>query len=56
MTILHLLILFFVGAFGLWMAIPVGLAYGFSPLVIAITIILVSGVMAGMVSIAPPSG
>jgi hypothetical protein len=40
MIFLHLLILFCVGAFGLWMAIPVGLAYGFSPIVIAITIIL----------------
>jgi hypothetical protein len=40
MTFLHLLILFCVGAFGLWMAIPVGLAYGFSPVLIAITIIL----------------
>ena len=40
MTILHLLILFCVGSLGLWMAIPVGLAYGFNPYVIAITIIL----------------
>lgn len=40
MTILHLLILFCVGSFGLWMAIPVGLAYGFNPYVIAITISL----------------
>ena len=40
MSFLHLLILFCVGSFGLWMAIPVGLAYGFSPWVIAITIIL----------------
>lgn len=40
MTFVHLLILFCVGSFGLWMAIPVGLAYNFSPLVIAITIIL----------------
>ncbi|HSG68498.1 MAG TPA: VTT domain-containing protein [Bacteroidales bacterium] len=40
MLVLHLLILFCVGSFGLWLAIPVGLAYGFSPLVIAITIIL----------------
>ena len=40
MEVLHLLILFSVGSFGLWMAIPVGLAYGFSPLTIAITIIL----------------
>ena len=40
MILLHLLILFCVGAFGLWIAIPVGLAYGFSPVVIAITIIL----------------
>ena len=40
MVFLHLIILFCVGAFGLWMAIPVGLAYGFSPVVIAITIIL----------------
>jgi len=29
-----------VGSFGLWMAIPVGLAYGFNPYVIAITISL----------------
>ena len=40
MTFLHLLILFCVGSLGLWMAIPVGLAYGFNPYVIAITIIL----------------
>ena len=40
MTFLHLLILFGVGSFGLWMAIPVGLAYGFSHWVIAITIML----------------
>jgi len=40
LTILHLLILFCVGSFGLWMAIPVGLAYGFNPYVIAITISL----------------
>jgi membrane protein YqaA with SNARE-associated domain len=39
MALLHLLILFCVGAFGLWMAIPVGLAYGFSPPAIALTII-----------------
>jgi len=51
MTILHLLILFFVGAFGLWMAIPVGLAYGFSPLVIAITIILGSATSTTLVYI-----
>jgi membrane protein DedA with SNARE-associated domain len=40
MTFLHLLILFCVGSFGLWMAIPVGLAYEFSPWLIALTIIL----------------
>ena len=40
MTVLHLLILFCVGSVGLWMAIPVGLAYGFEPWLIAITIIL----------------
>jgi len=40
MTFLHLLILFCVGSFGLWIAIPVGLAYGFESWVIAITIIL----------------
>jgi len=51
MTILHLLILFCVGAFGLWMAIPVGLAYGFSPLVIAITIILGSATSTTLVYI-----
>jgi len=51
MTILHLLILFCVGAFGLWMAIPVGLAYGFSPLVIAITIIIGSATSTTLVYI-----
>jgi len=51
MTFLHLLILFCVGAFGLWMAIPVGLAYGFSPVVIAITIILGSAVSTTLVYI-----
>lgn len=40
MSFLNLLILFCVGSFGLWMAIPVGLAYGFSPWLIAVTIIL----------------
>ncbi|MEN8223728.1 MAG: VTT domain-containing protein [Bacteroidota bacterium] len=40
MTFLHLLILFCVGSIGLWMAIPVGLAYGFSTWLIIITIIL----------------
>jgi membrane protein YqaA with SNARE-associated domain len=39
-TFLHLLILFLVGSFGLWLAIPVGLAYGFNPVVIALTIIM----------------
>jgi membrane protein DedA with SNARE-associated domain len=39
MTFLHLLILFCIGSFGLWMAIPVGLAYEFSPWLIAVTII-----------------
>ena len=51
MTLLHLLILFCVGAFGLWMAIPVGLAYGFSPEVIAITIILGSATSTTLVFI-----
>ncbi len=51
MTLLHLLILFCVGAFGLWMAIPVGLAYGFSPVVIAITIILGSATSTTLVFI-----
>jgi len=50
-TFLHLLILFFVGSFGLWMAIPVGLAYGFSPMVIAITIILGSATSTTLVYI-----
>lgn len=49
MALLHLVILFFVGSFGLWMAIPVGLAYGFSPLVIAITIIMGSTFSSSMV-------
>lgn len=40
MELLHLLILYLVGSFGLWLAIPVGLAYEFSPWVIALTIIL----------------
>jgi hypothetical protein len=40
MTVVHLFILFCVGSLGLWMAIPVGLAYGFNPYVIAVTIIL----------------
>lgn len=40
MTLLHLFILFCVGSVGLWMAIPVGIAYGFVPWVIALTIIL----------------
>lgn len=40
MDLLHLAILFLVGSFGLWLAIPVGLAYGFAPWVIALTIIL----------------
>lgn len=51
MTLLHLLILFCVGAFGLWMAIPVGLAYGFSPVVIAVTIILGSATSTTLVYI-----
>jgi membrane protein DedA with SNARE-associated domain len=38
--IIHFIILFCVGSFGLWMAIPVGLAYSFSPVLIAVTIIL----------------
>ena len=49
MTFLHLFILFLVGSFGLWMAIPVGLAYGFSPVVIAITIILGSATSTSIV-------
>ena len=49
MTILHLFILFLVGSFGLWMAIPVGMAYGFSPVVIAITIILGSATSTSIV-------
>ena len=40
LSLMHLLVLFLVGSFGLWMAIPVGLAYGFSPWIICITIIL----------------
>lgn len=41
MTILlQLAVLFFVGSFGLWMAIPVGMYYEFSTWMIAITIIL----------------
>lgn len=51
MTVLHLLILFCVGGFGLWMAIPVGIAYGFSPMVIAITIILGSATSTTLVYI-----
>ena len=51
MTFLHLLILFSVGAFGLWLAIPVGIAYGFSPMVIAITIILGSATSTTLVYI-----
>ena len=51
MVFWHLLILFCVGAFGLWMAIPVGLAYGFSPLVIAITIIIASATSTSLVYI-----
>jgi hypothetical protein len=51
MVFWHLLILFSVGAFGLWMAIPVGLAYGFSPVVIAITIILGSATSTTLVYI-----
>lgn len=51
MTFLHLLILFSVGAFGLWLAIPVGIAYGFSPVVIAITIILGSATSTTLVYI-----
>ncbi len=51
MTFLHLLVLFCVGAFGLWMAIPVGLAYGFSPVVIAITIIMGSATSTTLVYI-----
>jgi len=43
--------LFLVGSFGLWMAIPVGLAYGFSPVVIAITIILGSATSTTLVYI-----
>ena len=49
MTFLHLLILFCVGSFGLWMAIPVGIAYGFSPWVIMITIILGSATSSTLV-------
>ncbi len=51
MVFWHLIILFCVGAFGLWMAIPVGLAYGFSPEVIAITIILGSATSTTLVYI-----
>lgn len=51
MILLHLIILFCVGAFGLWMAIPVGLAYGFTPVVIAITIILGSAASTTLVYI-----
>lgn len=51
MVFWHLIILFCVGAFGLWMAIPVGLAYGFSPVVIAITIILGSATSTTLVYI-----
>ncbi len=40
MLVIHLLILFLVGSFGLWMAVPVGLAYGFSPYTVAVTMIL----------------
>lgn len=40
MAITHLLILYCVGSFGLWMAVPVGLAYEFSPATIASTIIM----------------
>ena len=40
LNVLHLAVLFCVGSFGLWMAIPVGIAYSFSPVVIGITIIL----------------
>lgn len=49
MTLLHLLILFCVGSIGLWMAIPVGLAYGFTPWVIAITIILGSAASSSLI-------
>ncbi len=40
MIFLHLLILFCVGSFGLWMAVPLGLLYAFSPWLIIIIIIL----------------
>lgn len=49
MEFLHLLILYCVGSFGLWLAIPVGLAYEFSPWVIAITIILGSATSSTLV-------
>ncbi|MDT8393140.1 MAG: VTT domain-containing protein [Bacteroidales bacterium] len=49
MELFHLAVLFCVGSFGLWLAIPVGLAYGFSPAVIAITIILGSSASSLMV-------
>jgi hypothetical protein len=51
MVFWHLIILFCVGAFGLWMAIPVGLAYGFTPVVIAITIIMGSATSTTLVYI-----
>jgi len=40
MNLLNLFILFCVGSLGLWMAIPVGIAYDFEPWVITVTIIL----------------
>jgi membrane protein DedA with SNARE-associated domain len=49
MTFLHLLVLFCVGSFGLWMAIPVGLAYGFNPWIIVVTIILGSATSSTLV-------
>lgn len=49
MGFLHLIILYCVGSFGLWLAIPVGLMYGFSPAVIAITIILGSATSSTLV-------
>jgi membrane protein YqaA with SNARE-associated domain len=51
MVFWQLIVLFCVGAFGLWMAIPVGLAYGFNPVVIAITIILGSATSTTLVYI-----
>jgi len=47
--VLHLFILFFVGSLGLWMAIPVGIAYGFEPYIVAPTIILGSSCSTFMV-------